>query len=188
MRQTKKKAAPTTSPTTINTILFSLPTSSTSAKLISFIINLSLLGMVADFTLRPLLNSQNDLVFTRVGAVYHDAAKIIVRYPGEESGVRIVWKQSNGGGSSGSNATLENDDNDESGWTDGPLVKLSPDQDWVGAAKLENLWTSTTYQCALCFLLNSIYFHIELRIYCDRSPCCLREFVFTALPFKSYHV
>lgn len=96
--------------------------------------------MVADFTFRPLLDLHDDLIFTRVGAVYHDAAKIVVRYPGVEDGVRIVWKQSSG-------ATADVTSGNESGWTEGPLVKLTPDQDWVGAAKLENLWTSTTYQC-----------------------------------------
>lgn len=93
--------------------------------------------MVVDFTFRPLLNSYDDLIFTRVGAVYHDAAKIVVRYPGEKDGVRIVWKQF-------SAAVRDN----ESQWIGGPLVKLSPDQDWVGSAKLGNLWTGTTYQCA----------------------------------------
>ena len=103
--------------------------------------------MVVDFTFRPLLNSYDDLVFTRVGAVYHDAAKIVVRYPGEKDGVRVVWKQFSGavmGAAAAANATVDN----ESRWIEGPLVKLSPDQDWVGSAKLGNLWTGTTYQCA----------------------------------------
>lgn len=100
--------------------------------------------MVVDFTFRPLLNSYDDLIFTRVGAVYHDAAKIVVRYPGEKDGVRIVWKQFSNAVVGVTNATRDN----ESQWIRGPLVKLSPDQDWVGSAKLGNLWTGTTYQCA----------------------------------------
>jgi alkaline phosphatase D len=99
--------------------------------------------MAADFTFRPLLNLHDDLIFTRVGAVYHDAAKIVVRYPGVEDGIRIVWKQSSGVVDAAADVRSDN----EIGWTDGPLVKPSSDQDWVGVAKLENLWTSTTYQC-----------------------------------------
>lgn len=96
--------------------------------------------MCVDFWYRPTFTSHNDLTFTRVGAVYHDSVKISLRYPGVEDGVRIVWKQASGLGT-----TTPSDH--ESGWTDGPLVPLSAEQDWVGVVKLDNLWTSTKYQC-----------------------------------------
>lgn len=125
-----------------STILFSLPTSRTPAKLLSMLINLVLVAMVADFLVRPMLDSHTDLTFTRVGAVYHDAVKIAVRYPGEEAGVRVLWKQVGDFPSSNSEQQQF-----ESGWTDGPLLGLDAEQDWVGVAKLSSLWPNTKYQC-----------------------------------------
>ncbi|KAF8311551.1 hypothetical protein DL93DRAFT_2060834 [Clavulina sp. PMI_390] len=129
----------------LRTVLFNLPTKSTALKLVGLLINVAMVSMVADFLYRPLFDTHDDLIFTRVGAVYHDAAKIVVRYPGAEEGVRIVWKQVSGVAAS---LGATNDDW-ESGWTDGPLVSLSEETDWVGTTKIENLWTSTKYQYRL---------------------------------------
>lgn len=134
-------------PTSVASILFSLPTSSSWDRLVSLAINVVLLGLAADFLIRPTFYRHDDLVFTRVGAVYSDAAKIVVRYPNVDGGVRIVWKQAGGVGGLIAATTSA-----ESGWLDGPLLELTPEQDWVSTAKLENLWTSTKYECT-CFAL-----------------------------------
>lgn len=104
----------------------------------SLLINAVLLGFVLDFVYRPTLTTHDDLTFTRVGAVYHDSAKIVVRYPGVDEGVRIVWKQV---------PTSPSELDNESGWTDGPFIRLNSEQDWIGVAKVDSLWTSTKYQC-----------------------------------------
>lgn len=97
--------------------------------------------MVADFLARPLFETHEDLVFTRVGTVYHDAAKIVVRYPPPSDGLRIVWKQVDGTG------TIAHSNSDESGWIDGPALDLKAENDWVGVTRLDSLWASTRYQC-----------------------------------------
>lgn len=104
---------------------------------------------MVDFVVRPTFDNHADLVFTRVGAVTSDSAKIVVRYPGVEDGVRIVWKQVD--------ATATIPSSDEVGWIDGPIVELNPHQDWVGHAKLMNLWTGTKYECWFLLPLRDWY-------------------------------
>jgi hypothetical protein len=106
--------------------------------------------MIVDFVGRPLLEKEEDLVFTRVGAVHSDAAKIVVRYPSVDGGVRIVWKQTQAPGS------LWNLDK-SAGWMNGPLLELTPEHDWVGVGKLDSLWASTGYQCAYEYQLRSFH-------------------------------
>ncbi|KAF8334191.1 PhoD-like phosphatase-domain-containing protein [Cantharellus anzutake] len=135
---------------TISTILFNLPTLAPWAKAIGFLINLACIAMVADFVARPFYETHEDLVFTRVGAVYHDAAKIVVRYPRPSEGLRIVWKQMDGTG------MLAYSDSDESGWVDGPSLDLKAEDDWVGVTRLDSLWASTRYQYRLATLNSTL--------------------------------
>lgn len=170
-------------PTSLFSILFSLPTSSSWDKIYSLVINAILLGLVADFLVRPTFYRHDDLVFTRVGAVYNDAAKIVVRYPNVEGGVRIVWKQAGGVGGLIAATTSA-----ESGWLDGPLLELTPEQDWVGTAKLENLWTSTKYECTHHLHLLNPRYSPQANEIRERRPPCSRKFVIASLPRKSYHL
>lgn len=76
------------------------------------------------------------VVFTRVGAVWPDAAKVVVRYPvtnATDTQVRLLWRQASGV--------------EESGWNTGPLVNLTAEHDWINTARLEGLWPSTNYEC-----------------------------------------
>lgn len=83
------------------------------------------------------------MVFTRIGAVYPDAAKVVVRYPtaGNETTneIQILYKE-----------VLT----DGFAWKDGPIVSLSKEHDWVNVTKLEGLWPNTEYECAFlpCFI------------------------------------
>ena len=80
------------------------------------------------------------MVFTRVGALYPDAAKIVVRYPAvnaTERKVRIAWRQ----------AAL-NDASPEDSWISGPILDLTSTNDWVSTAKIDRLWPRTLYECA----------------------------------------
>ncbi|KAI0060520.1 hypothetical protein BV25DRAFT_1917618 [Artomyces pyxidatus] len=58
-------------------LIFSLP-STRKTKLATFAINTTLLLFAADFAFYPSLDTASDVVFTRIGAVYPDAAKVVV--------------------------------------------------------------------------------------------------------------
>lgn len=90
-----------------------------------------------EFVLYPVIDDAADVVFTRIGAVYPDSAKVVVRYPSSEVNatdrqVRLLWRQA-----SGLEAT----------WNSGPEVNLTADHDWVDTARLTGLWPSTNYEC-----------------------------------------
>lgn len=63
------------------TLLWTLPTRSRSIRTANIVINTVLLAFAADLLLNPFWDPASEVVFARVGAVYHDAAKIVVRYP-----------------------------------------------------------------------------------------------------------
>jgi alkaline phosphatase D len=121
----------------LNSILFSLP-ASRAVKKANVAINVLLLLAVVDFIATPFLDSARSLTFTRVGAVYPDSVKIVVRYPAfneTESYVKIRYRQA----SATPNVTKS--------WKDGPTVQLKEAQDWVATTKLSGLWPSTSYEC-----------------------------------------
>lgn len=94
----------------------------------------------ADVVLYPLYDNAADVVYTRVGAVYPDAAKIVVRYPDEGSReVLLQWQQTN----------IISSALDDEPWIDGPVLNLTETDDWVGTVMLKGLWPSTSYQCEL---------------------------------------
>ncbi|KAI0057090.1 hypothetical protein BV25DRAFT_1812930 [Artomyces pyxidatus] len=118
-------------------LIFSLP-STRKTKLATFAINTTLLLFAADFAFYPLLDTASDVVFTRIGAVYPDAAKVVVRYPhvnGTEHNVQILWRRAT--------STVEE------AWTDGPTLHLNPDHDWANTTKLSGLWPNTEYEYIL---------------------------------------
>ncbi|KAL0947239.1 hypothetical protein HGRIS_013360 [Hohenbuehelia grisea] len=118
-------------------ILFSLPTKSRRLKLANLIINVFLLLAVVEFLAYPFIDSASDVVFTRVGAVYHDRIKIAVRYPltnhSDEELPYIVWREAN----------------NNSSWVHGPSLHLSEDNDWVQTVQLTGLWPSASYEYRL---------------------------------------
>jgi alkaline phosphatase D len=90
-------------------------------------------------SLTPLVDTASDVVFTRVGALYPDSAKIVVRYPKQnatEHTLRLVYRESQ------SNSLPPS-----SPWKDGPHLHLNQSFDWVDTVRLTNLWPGTSYEC-----------------------------------------
>lgn len=89
-----------------------------------------------DFTITPFLDTASDVVFTRVGAVYPDAVKIVVRNADiDVNSTQILWREATPG--------LET----PNPWKDGPIAHLQSERDWVDTVKLTGLWPSTSYEC-----------------------------------------
>lgn len=112
------------------TIAFTLPTSIRRLRIASLAINSLLFLAALDLVAEPFYNSASDVIFTRVGAVYPDAVKITLRYPGLSEPVHVVWRQSR--------VQL---------WTIGPSVTLTEENDWVNTVTLPQLWPNTAYEC-----------------------------------------
>jgi alkaline phosphatase D len=92
--------------------------------------------MSADLILRPYIDSATDVTFTRIGAIYPDSARIVVRYPYENrtnAVVNILWRQVTAYG--------------DPAWTAGPAVNLTAADDWTSTSTLDGLWPSTHYEC-----------------------------------------
>lgn len=106
-------------------------------RLANFAINTLLLLAVAEFVAVPYFDDASGVVYTRVGALSPDAAKIVVRYPPTdnvtENIVRISYRQVK---------SLT-----PSSWLEGPVVNLTAEADWVQTARLTGLWPTTTYEC-----------------------------------------
>jgi alkaline phosphatase D len=101
----------------------------------NLLMNTLMLLAAVDSVVQPLLDSASDVTFTRVGAVYPDSAKIVVRYPesnATEHRVRILWRE----------ARSNNDK-----WRNGPVLKLNHESDWVNTGLLSGLWPSSSYEC-----------------------------------------
>ena len=123
----------------ISTILFSLPTKSRYLHYLNLIINTLLFLAALDFAVTPFVDTASDLVFTRVGALYPDSAKIVVRYPkanATEHTLLLVYRE-----------TLSNSLESSPPWKDGPLLQLNQSFDWVDTARLASLWPGTSYEC-----------------------------------------
>jgi alkaline phosphatase D len=121
-------------------LLFSLPTTRLTS-VVTWSINTLLILLAADFVFTPVFDSATDVTFTRLGAVYTDAVKVVVRYPLSEPGatehyVRVQWRRP---------VTAAADDR----WKDGPILHLGPESDWTNATKLTKLWPSTEYEYTL---------------------------------------
>ena len=117
-------------------LLFSLPTTRLTS-VITWSINTLLVLLAADFVFTPVIDSATDVTFTRLGAVYPDAVKVVVRYPlsganATENSVLVLWRPTT--------AAAEP-------WMDGPTLHLQPEFDWTNTTKLTKLWPSTEYEC-----------------------------------------
>lgn len=135
-------------------MLFSVPTTRLTS-IITASINTLLILLAADFVFSPVIDSANDVTFTRLGAIYPDAAKITVRYPpfsdtnATEHNVVILWRTATA-------AAAEP-------WSDGLTLHLQPDLDWTNTTKLTKLWPSTEYECTYTnpsnYCRNALYRH-----------------------------
>ena len=139
-------------------LLFSLPTTHLTS-IFTATINTLLLLLAVDFVYSPVIHSATDVTFTRLGAVYPDAAKITVRYPlsgnnATEHNVVILWRPA-------TPAAAEP-------WSDGLTLHLQPDFDWTNTTKLTKLWPSTEYECTYtnCPIICSK---------CALTPCLFRR-------------
>lgn len=120
---------------TLKTLLFSLP-STKALTTANVLINTILLLMSADLVLEPYVDNATDVTFTRIGAIYPDSARIVVRYPHENATVAVVsvlWRQATAYGNGA--------------WTAGPAVNLTAANDWTSTGVLDGLWPSTHYEC-----------------------------------------
>ncbi|TFK72587.1 hypothetical protein BDN72DRAFT_836149 [Pluteus cervinus] len=84
----------------------------------------------------PFLDGAEDLVFMRVGAIYPDGAKIVVRHPVKnetEHVLQLLWREAR----------------PEKAWERGPTLNLTESRDWVGTVQLGGLWPSTEYEYTL---------------------------------------
>ncbi|KAI0253905.1 PhoD-like phosphatase-domain-containing protein [Lactifluus subvellereus] len=168
-------AAPATTNKTNNNrdvvweLLFSLPTTRLTT-IITWSINTLLLLFAADFVFTPVIDSATDVTFTRVGAVYPDAVKVVVRYPlshanATERDVLILWRPATA-------AAAEP-------WTDGPTLRLDPEFDWTNTTKLTKLWPSTEYEYTLADTNRTILQY-------PASPIRFRTFPDERLPTASH--
>ena len=129
------------------TLLLSLPTPSRNLRRANLLINTLLAVAALEFVTYPYFDDATDVVYTRVGAVYPDAAKIVVRYPGlsgfneTNATVQVAWRQ-----------VPQSGVTEVDVWKDGPTATLSQELDWVNTVKLTGLWPSTTYECVLSIL------------------------------------
>ncbi|KAH8108215.1 PhoD-like phosphatase-domain-containing protein [Cristinia sonorae] len=122
------------------TIVFSLPSPIRALRTANLTINVLLLLAATELIFYPYFDHASDVVFTRLGAVHPDSAKITVRYPSTlhnatEHEVQITWRQ----------ATSSS----EGEWQDGPILALAAERDWVQTVRLQGLWPSTTYEYRL---------------------------------------
>jgi len=120
----------TTAPLTV--LVLSLPTHSRSLNVANILINSLLLLAAADLALAPFFDPAHHLSFSRVGAVYPDAAKILVRAPFQNNSLHILYRDTT---------------TPQLPWIHGPAVDLLPQNDWAHTVRLDNLWPSTPYEC-----------------------------------------
>ncbi|KAI0350094.1 hypothetical protein OH77DRAFT_1431373 [Trametes cingulata] len=128
---------PPTLKSALSTIIFSAPSPVRVLRRANLVINTLLLFAVAEFILFPYFDSASDVVYTRVGALYPDTAKIVVRYPAAnatENLVRVAWRQASGPTDS------------DAAWREGPIANLTAERDWVQTVNLQGLWPNTQYE------------------------------------------
>jgi len=81
------------------------------------------------------------VVFTRLGAIYPDKAKLAIRYPHHEGPIHVVWRK-----------FRESSDLQAQPWTLGPPIILSEAGDWVNSTTISPLWPNTIYEYSLATL------------------------------------
>ncbi|EIW60738.1 uncharacterized protein TRAVEDRAFT_146378 [Trametes versicolor FP-101664 SS1] len=119
------------------TVVFSIPSPVRALRRANLVINTLLLLATAEFVFFPYFDSASDVVFTRVGALYPDSAKIVVRYPSTnatENLVHVVWRQA------------DDKTDSDAPWREGPVANLTAEHDWVQTVRLQGLWPTTQYE------------------------------------------
>ena len=125
-----------------NILLSFSPTSLT--KTTNFAINTLLLLTGVHMVLQPVLDPAHDVIFSRVGAVSPDSAKVVVRYPNAtfnatETSLQLLWRKVPETTLSGAPSVAP--------WQTGPKLALLPEDDWTGTAQIRGLWPNTQYEC-----------------------------------------
>ncbi|KAH9483815.1 hypothetical protein JR316_0003293 [Psilocybe cubensis] len=118
-------------PSALAVLLFSLPTPSRLLFLLNFAINTLLLAASADLAISPFFDTAPDVAFTRVGAVYPDSVKLLVRHPYPNDSLAVLYREQ-------SNSSLP--------WKPGPTLNLTEHSDWAQTVRLAGLWPSTSYE------------------------------------------
>lgn len=156
--------------------MFSLASKNPLVRWSHLIINLALLAMTADFTVRRYLFADEDLAFARVGSTTSDSVKILIRYPGVDGGdvLKVIWRE-----------TPKSDHSSLAMWKDGPIVALHPENDWVGVAELKKLWPSTQYDC---MLISSGSHYSNLRNPYFARPTSVSKFHLPPLPSGAFDI
>ncbi|XP_006458395.1 hypothetical protein AGABI2DRAFT_65139 [Agaricus bisporus var. bisporus H97] len=117
-------------------ILLCLPSPFHPLNWANLAVNTLLLAAAAEFAITPFFDKAQNVTFTRVGAIYANGAKIVVRYPSpsvEDSSVDVLWREVSNG----------------THWQQGPTANLSQHSDWVATVKVENLLPDTQYEYIL---------------------------------------
>ncbi|TBU46997.1 PhoD-like phosphatase-domain-containing protein [Dichomitus squalens] len=119
----------------LSTVIFSVPSPVRALRLANLAINTILLFAVIEFLAVPYFDDASGVVYTRVGALTPDAAKIVVRYPpsanSTENLVRLSYRQVK---------------SSPQAWREGPIANLTAENDWVQTVRLTGLWPTTTYE------------------------------------------
>lgn len=118
------------------TVILTLPTSSRRLRLFSLFFNSLLLLSSVEFVIEDYLYDAPEVVFTRLGAIYPDKAKLAIRYPHHQDPIHVVWRR-----------VRESFDMQAQSWTLGPPVMLSEVGDWVNSTTISPLWPNTIYEC-----------------------------------------
>lgn len=119
----------------LSVLLLTLPTRSRALRVANLAINTLIFAAAVEFVAYPFFDDAADVVYTRIGAMYPDATKLVVRYPGDSAAhreVRVLWRQADAADS----------------WNNGPVANLTSESDWVATVRLDGLWPSTSYECA----------------------------------------
>ncbi|KAF9792298.1 hypothetical protein BJ322DRAFT_33430 [Thelephora terrestris] len=120
------------------TVILTLPTTSRRLRLSSLLVNSLLLLASIEFAVEDYLYDAPDAVFTRLGAIYPDKAKLVIRYPHFKDPIHVVWRKVRG-----------SPDAQIQPWTLGSPVMLSEAGDWVNSTTISPLWPNTVYEYSL---------------------------------------
>lgn len=153
-------------------LVFSLPSPSRLLNLANFSINTFLLLASIEFIATPWFDDAASVTFTRLGAIYPDGAKIVIRYPLENAtthSLYVVYREVSGSGTTGA------DD-----WKDGPHADLTLGNDWTTTVQVGGLWPNTSYE----YLLRDC----ETKTFTDypTTPIVFRTFPDPRLPTGSH--
>lgn len=150
-------------------MLFSLPTSKRVLTYLNLAINTLLLAACADLAITPFFDTAEDATFTRVGAVYPDSVKLVVRYPSPNDTLSVLYREQ-------SNSSLP--------WKAGPTLNLTQHSDWAQSVRLTGLWPSTSYECSFSFFCAVSYLTHPTDVIADSNRTALTDL--RPIPFRTF--